>query len=145
MQVPTFFFFRVYRGTLVLPIHLSCPLQVWSPSHQFQISLRLTLVAFSRPVRLSVQRPCQSVPPPPRAPCDRVAILTLCCQPASYITPSPSLGHVTSLTGDGCPPTKDSWVMVLILTSRKGQKSPVILNLCTVNQSRCGRKRKWRS
>lgn len=28
--------------------------------------------------------------------------------------------------------------MVLILTSRRGQKSPVILNLCAVGRSRCG-------
>lgn len=47
-----------------------------------------------------------------------MASLTLCCQPVSFITSSPSLGHVTPLMGDGCHPTKDSRVMALILTSR---------------------------
>lgn len=52
---------------------------------------------------------------------DKVVSLTLCCQPASYIISSPSLGHVTPLRGDGCLPTKDSWVMAPILTSRRGK------------------------
>lgn len=50
---------------------------------------------------------------------DRVSSLTLCCQPASFITPSPSLGHAMPLTGDGCLLFKDIWVMVPIQTSRR--------------------------
>ncbi len=50
---------------------------------------------------------------------DGVANLTLCCQAASYITSSPSLGHVTPLTRDGCLPPKDGRVMALIQTSRR--------------------------
>lgn len=46
---------------------------------------------------------------------DGVAGFTLCWQPASSITSSPSLGHVMPLTGDGCLQPKDSWVMALIL------------------------------
>lgn len=52
---------------------------------------------------------------------DKVVSLTLCCQTASYIISSPSLGHVMPLTGDGCLPTKDGWVMAPILTSRRGK------------------------
>lgn len=51
---------------------------------------------------------------------DRVGSFTLCCKPASYITSSPSLGHVTPLMGDGCLPPKDSRVMAFVLTLRWG-------------------------
>lgn len=66
---------------------------------------------------LCTKRPCQllhRVTEWPALPC-------AASQPASYITSSPSLGHVTPLMGDGCLPTKDSWVMALILTSRRGK------------------------
>lgn len=56
--------------------------------YPFQISLRLTLVAFPRPVSLPAHAACQLLS-------DRVSSLTLCCQTASFITLSPSLGHAS--------------------------------------------------
>ena len=107
---------RTHRSTFLALIHPSCPPGGWSLSFQIQISLRLTLPAFPRPpVSLHVHRPCQLLPRVTEQPA-----FTLCCQPTSFITSSPSLGHVMPLTGDGCLPPKDSWVMALVLTSRRG-------------------------
>lgn len=104
---------RTYRGTLVLLIHLSrrCMVTLLSVPDITQVNL----ACIPKACLLVCAKTLSTL-----ALSDRVASLTLCCQPASYITSSPSLGHVTPLTGDGCLPPKDSWVMALILISRRG-------------------------
>lgn len=98
-------------------IHSSCPFQEWSPSYCIQIALSLTLSCIPKVRALACAKNLSTI-----TLRDRETTFTLCSQPASYITSSPSLGHVMPLMSDGCLLGKDGWLMAPILTERGVKK-----------------------
>lgn len=106
-------------------IYLSCPFQEWSSSYCIQIVLSVTLSCIPKAGALACAKSLSTI-----AVRDRVTTFTLCCQPASYVTSSPSLGHVMPLMSDGCLLAKDGWLMAPNLTERgkKKKKSQVDLD-----------------
>lgn len=82
--------------------------------YPFKISLRLTLPAFPRPVSLSIHKPCQLFPEWQSMQPYLVLPTTLIHNIITFTWPChSSCGRRISST----LPLKDSWVMVLILTS----------------------------